>query len=271
MRDSRLGVRGDAVGSVDDGTSPESDFRLRPEDERTPSLEDVFQVVWRRLWVIMLVAAVLAGAVIGFDLLRTPTYEASIKILVGQERGSGAPSGLGSEVQGLQQLTQTMAEAVGTRPVATEVIRRLGLEETPEDLLTNVTVEQVGATQFIEVSYENSSPRDARLVADTIGEVFSERVSEVSPSASDITVTVWEGAAVPDLPSSPNPLRDGLVALVLGGLLGVGLAFLLEYLDDRWRSPEEVEQVSGVPTFGVIPEFKALEHIDRTKRKGEDG
>jgi capsular polysaccharide biosynthesis protein len=42
---------------------------------------------------------------------------------------------------------------------------------------------------------------------------------------------------------------------LLGSLLGVGLAFLLEYVDDSWTSPDEVEEVSGVPTFGVIPAF----------------
>jgi capsular polysaccharide biosynthesis protein len=47
-----------------------------------------------------------------------------------------------------------------------------------------------------------------------------------------------------------------LLALVAGGALGVALAFLLEYLDDSWGSPEEAEQISGVPTFGVIPTFK---------------
>ena len=41
-------------------------------------------------------------------------------------------------------------------------------------------------------------------------------------------------------------------------VFGMRLAFLLEYVDDSWRSPEEAEQVSGVPTFGVIPEFEAL-------------
>lgn len=270
MRDLRFGGREDTGGFADGGTASESALQLRREDENTPSLRDVLQVIWRRLWVIALVAALLAGAAIGFDLLRTPTYEASIKILVGQKQGSDASSGLGSEVQGLQQLTQTMTEAVGTRPVAAEVIRRLGLKDDPKDLLENVSVKQVGATQFIEVVYVDPNPRDARLVADTIGKVFSERVSKISPSANDIDVTVWEGAAVPDTPSSPNPLRDGLAALVLGGLLGVGLAFLLEHLDDRWRSPEEAEQVSGVPTFGVIPMFKLPTQMNRKKRKRED-
>jgi capsular polysaccharide biosynthesis protein len=55
---------------------------------------------------------------------------------------------------------------------------------------------------------------------------------------------------------SPDPLRNVLIALVLGGLLGVALAFLLEYVDDSWDSPEEAEEVSGIPTFGVIPRFE---------------
>ncbi|MCA3748410.1 MAG: capsular biosynthesis protein, partial [Rubrobacter sp.] len=86
--------------------------------------------------------------------------------------------------------------------------------------------------------------------------IFSERVSEVSPGANAITATVWEEAVVPETPVSPDPLLNGLVALALGLLLGLGLAFLLEYLDDSWESPEEVERVSGVPVFGVIPGFR---------------
>jgi hypothetical protein len=53
-------------------------------------------------------------------------------------------------------------------------------------------------------------------------------------------------------------------------MLGIGLAFLLEYWDDDWRSPEEVEQISGVPTFGVIPLFEILKGEaanDKTRRR----
>jgi capsular polysaccharide biosynthesis protein len=57
------------------------------------------------------------------------------------------------------------------------------------------------------------------------------------------------------------------VALTIGLMLGIGLAFLLErFVDDGWRSPEEVEQASGVPTFGTIPNFEAAR-----ARKGRGG
>jgi capsular polysaccharide biosynthesis protein len=227
------------------------------QDDYVLSVRDLLGVLWRRLWVILLAALLLAGAVAVFDLLQTPTYEATIKVLVGQKQDSNMPtSNLGSDVMGLQQLTRTMAEAVATRPVAEAVIEERSLRMSSEDFLEDLSVEQVAETQFIEVSYEDESPREAQRIANAVGEVFSEQVSEVSPSANSITATVWEEAALPDSPASPKPLRDGPLALILGGMLGVALAFLLEQLDDRWRSPEEVERVSGVPTFGVIPEFK---------------
>jgi capsular polysaccharide biosynthesis protein len=227
------------------------------QEEYLVSPRDLLRTVWRRLWIIALVAFVLAGSVVVYSLTRTPMYEASIKILVGQEQRADVPANLASDVMGLQQLASTVAEVVHTRTVAEAVIRQQDLQATPEEFLENMEVQQVPETQVVEISYRDPDPERAQRVADTIGEVISEQVSEVSTSANAITATVWEAAAVPDSPASPNPVRDGLLAFILGLMVGAGLAFLLEHLVDPWRSPEEAEQISGVPTFGVISEFKA--------------
>lgn len=239
------------------------------QDEYVLSLGDLLRVIWKRWWVIALIAILSTGAALGYSLGQTPVYEASIKILVGQEGQSNVPGGLGGEVQGLQQITLTMSEAVATRPVADAVIDRLDLNLTPEEFLENLSVEQVGNTQFIQVSYSDPNPERARRVANTVGEVFADQVSEVSPSANSITATLWERAIAPESPASPNVLLNTLLALVLGLMLGVGLAFLMEYLDDSWRSPEEVEQISGVPTFGIIPEFKVPKGVATGNPKGK--
>jgi capsular exopolysaccharide synthesis family protein len=257
---------------MDARTKQDSLYGSAFEEEYTVSLRDLLRVLWRRLWVIVLAAIVLAGSAVGFDFLRTPVYEASIKILIGQEQNGEAVGNLGSDIAGLQDLTQTMTEAVPTRPIAEEVIRRLDLQESPEEFLANLNVEQIAQTQFMEVSYTAPSPEEAQQIANTVGEVFSEQVSEVSANANAITATVWERAALSDSPASPKPVRDGILALILGGMIGTGLAFLLEQLDDRWRSPEEAEQVSGVPTFGIIPEFRALKSDKkrRSQRRTDD-
>lgn len=211
-------------------------------------------------------ALMFAGIATGYSLLvPTPEYQSSIKVLIGLEQGNGRPSGLGGEVSGLQDITSTMSEAVTTQSVAEGVVDRLDLSTTPGTLLSNISSEQMSDTQFIEVSYKDTDPERARDIANAIGEVFSDRISEISASANAVTATVWDEAQVPQNPVSPKPFRTGLLALIAGTLIGVSLTFLLEHLDDRWRSPEEVEQISGAPTFGVIPSFEP----PRQKSKGK--
>ena len=224
------------------------------ETEYVFSLRPLLNVVWKRLWVIILVMVLFSGVAVGRSLQETPLYEASTKILVG--RGGGITENP-SEVEGFQQLASTMAEAVVSRPVVGAAIQQQGLKLSSGGLLSGLSAEVIPETQFIEVTYVDSNPERARRAVNAVGTAFSKRISEVSQSTSNITAVVWEPAITPAYPVSPTPWRDGIIALVMGGMLGLGLAFVLEFLDDSWQSPEEAEQVSGVPTFGVIPEFEA--------------
>lgn len=228
------------------------------EDEYELPVKAILQTIRRRLWLILLTALVFVAGATVFGFVQTPVYEASIKILVGQEQRNDAPSSnLGSDVQGLQQLTETVSQAVETRPVASAVIQRLDLQKSPEQFLRNLRVQQVSSTQFIEVSYRDPDPKLAKRIVDTTGEEFSKKITTVSTSANAITATVWERSPVPSKPTLPNFLYYTLAASAAGLTLGLGLAFLSEYLDESWHSPEEVERISGVPTFGVIPRFEA--------------
>jgi capsular polysaccharide biosynthesis protein len=244
------------------GAKAEPDISAGPlEDEYVISLRELLQVLWKRLWLIGLVAFVFTGVTVGFTLAQAPEYEASMKMLVGQEQGNTNSGTLQGEVVGLQRIAQTMVEGIRTRPVAEAVVQQLDLQMSPGSLLERLSVEQIRETQFIEASYRDPSPERAQEVVNAVGDIYSKQVSDISPSANAITVTVWERAEVPTVPVSPEPMRNGLLALLLGLVLGAGLALLLEYLDDSWNSPEEVEQISGIPNFGVIPEYEAPKEV----------
>lgn len=61
-------------------------------------------------------------------------------------------------------------------------------------------------------------------------------------------------AVAPMAPVRPTPVRNALVAAILGFLFGLGLAFLREHLDDTIRTKEDVEAVaSPLPVLSVIP------------------
>ncbi len=64
-------------------------------------------------------------------------------------------------------------------------------------------------------------------------------------------------AEVPGAPSSPKPLRTGVLAIVLGGMLGVGGALLRDYLDDAIRSDDDLKRaMGGLPVLGRIPHWE---------------
>lgn len=82
-----------------------------------------------------------------------------------------------------------------------------------------------------------------------------QRFKEVGVAAGIGTnnISVVDEAKVPILPHKPNLRLNALLALVLGLLGGIGLAFLFEHLDDTFRRPEELEKQLGIPVLGVIP------------------
>jgi capsular polysaccharide biosynthesis protein len=153
------------------------------------------------------------------SLAKTPQYEGSAKILIGQDHAESP-----RQVRELTEATVTMAEAIQSRQMAEDAIERLGLSTTPRGFLERLNAEPIENTQFIEVSYTDPNPQRAQLVVSTVVEVSSKEASDVDQSTNAITATLWERAAVPEEPVSPTPLRNGLLVLVLGLTLIAGLA-----------------------------------------------
>jgi capsular polysaccharide biosynthesis protein len=206
-------------------------YSLNGESRDTLSLQEIGRIISNRLWVIVIVVIVCVGMALGYSITQTPMYETSSTILVGQRQQAGGTPNLGGDVAGLQQLTTTLVVAADSRPVAQEVIQRLNLRTTPEALLEDLDVQQIPDSLYIQISYTDPSPNRARLVADTAGEVLSKQISDVSPDVNGVTARVWESAVEPTSPVSPNIVLNGLLALAVGLVLGLGLAFLLEYLE----------------------------------------
>jgi len=185
----------------------------------------------------VVVTVFVAVAVVMASLWQTPTYESSAQVWVDWQQGDQQTyvTRSGEEIQtlppkGLEELqavTQVMAHAVDSRPVAEESIERLGLQMDPSELLDNLTVEQVESTSFIVLSYEDTDPVRAKYIANTIGEVSSQLISERSAAGSNITATLYDKAIISSSAASPHPWRNGLLTLMIGLGLCVGVVVAL--------------------------------------------
>jgi capsular exopolysaccharide synthesis family protein len=70
-------------------------------------------------------------------------------------------------------------------------------------------------------------------------------------------IKIVDSAIVPEAPVSPNIPRNLIVALLLGLMFGIGLAFAADFLDNSIKEPEDMERLTGLPSLGIIPHFSS--------------
>jgi capsular polysaccharide biosynthesis protein len=212
------------------------------------------------MWIIILVPLLTVSAAVGASLLQQPVYEASAEVVVSPREGQ--QDNLSNTISGLQVLATEM-EAVGlNRSMVEEIVNTQGEPGTVSeaDLNNNLTISQLEDTRFLTLTYSDTDKHRAQEVVNNAAEVYAKEAPEASGMAADAAAQVSAYAGVPPTPEDPDPLRSGFGALIIGLMLGVGLAFLLEYIYLRGvHSPEKLEHLSGVPTFGTIPDFKAAQ------------
>lgn len=114
------------------------------------------------------------------------------------------------------------------------------------------------AVGLVEAQLERLSPGEA---AGLKGEKLRERLDdlEVEQALRTGKTSLVQPAGVPSSPSSPKVKRDVIIGIVVGILLALALAALLERIDRRVRSVDELEDLFGLPILARIPRSKSFE------------
>jgi capsular exopolysaccharide synthesis family protein len=133
----------------------------------------------------------------------------------------------------------------------------LSKERTMEGLLAGKRGE---VTRMSNVNIFAESLRREILSTQDILKTLQDRQAQTDVSARlnglmTSNIKVVDPAVVPEAPFSPNVKRSLLVALLLGLMLGVGLAFASDFLDNSVKGPEDLERLTGLPSLGIIPHF----------------
>ncbi|MEJ5312588.1 MAG: polysaccharide biosynthesis tyrosine autokinase [Anaerolineae bacterium] len=66
-------------------------------------------------------------------------------------------------------------------------------------------------------------------------------------------ISVFEPAELPTAPIGPQKMRNIMLAAAVGLMVGVGAAFLIEYIDDTVRTPDDVKRVLPLSVLGLVP------------------
>lgn len=213
------------------------------------TLIDLFLVLRRRGWIILLAAVLTAASAFIFSRLQTPVYEASVRILVKPYRPD----------LGLMQTAKTVLRSyvqwMRTQQNALHIINDLQLDMVPEALLGNVTIAPEEENFIIQVDVRDQNPDTAGKVAYRWAELFvSYRDVENAALRNEDKVS----GAILDQPVislyRPQTTVNTLAGGILGGLLGAVIIFVLEYLESNIiRSRQDAERALGLSVLGVVP------------------
>ena len=222
-------------------------------------LRHYVEVVRRRKWIILAVLAAAVGAAAVFSALEQPRYRAEAKIVVGQGNSLFQPT-VSSAVQ---PFTATMGDLVTSRVVAVDAINRLGLQMSPQKLLSKLSVSINPQTAVLKISVDDRDPRRAEQIGAAVSEAFTSLVNDrfgkrVRPRPGEttqppLTATIWDPSHVLPGRVAPQPKRNIAIAAALGVVLALLAGFLVEHFDRRLRSRDSVEEHFGVPVIGQIP------------------
>ena len=116
--------------------------------------------------------------------------------------------------------------------------------------------EQLAAIPGKEVQYQRLE-RQTTLLEGIFGVLQNDlKEAQIAQAVESPYATVIDPAAVPNRPIRPHKVRNILLAIALGLLVGVAAAFGREHLDDTIHTVDEVEALTGVPVLGMIPHMR---------------
>ncbi len=222
-------------------------------EEQVIRLDELFEAIKKR-WIMIVsitLIATIISVVLSFFVIK-PQYEASTKVFIGKDESENQAYSQ-NDVLMYQKLMKTYSEAIKTKDLVSRALKSTSLNKEPNEVLKKITVVTVADTQILQIKYKSESPKEAKTVIEKVSDEFIKTSKELVPNGN---IKIIEAVDLPENPVSPNKKMNIAIAFLLGLILGVGLTFLLEFLDNTFKNKDQLEREFEIPVIGSIPIIK---------------
>ena len=229
---------------------------MNEKDNDEIDLLKLAKALWHRAWAIILAAIIGGSAAFSYaQFLITPLYKASTLIYVNNSSfsvGSTSFSISSSELTAAQKLVDTYLVILKTRTTLNDVIEEAELSYSYEELKSMISAAAINSTEIFEIVVTSPDPQEAEKIANTIGEVLPEKISNIVDGSS---VRIVDYAVVPSKKASPNVTKYTAIGLMMGLAISCIVIVLLDLFDDVVRTEDDLTQKYELPLLAVIPDL----------------
>lgn len=203
-------------------------------------LRKLFSTIKSRLWLIVLVTGALTALGILYNSKsEPPVYASSSRVMIAATN----------------DMMSTVRALVREPIVLDQVIEELGLNASSSQLRGQIRVDSVDQSLITVVTVLHSNPERAADIANSVVGVYRKVASETLGISSIRLLTPAEPDATPINGAKSNTMV--YVAFVVGLILGLSLAFLLESLDESIRTEGDIESALGINMLGQVSKIKS--------------
>ncbi|WP_438494269.1 YveK family protein [Paenibacillus sp. IHBB 3054] len=227
-------------------------------------LKQYWTVIRKRLWLLVLLVVVITTATGIYTYEYTEKqYTASTKLIVTPKQevellgGKLDLSTINSNIR----LIATYKEIIMSPRIMNLVVQQypqLGL--TSDEMLKKVTVSAVEESQVMSLETVDTSYAQAAAIVNAVAAIFQSEVPKVMKIDNISVLSEANPADTPD-PTSPQPLLNMIIGLVLSLMIGTGLMFLLDYLDDTIKTEADIREVLGLSTYSAVPAITQRDRV----------
>ncbi len=205
-------------------------------------LKYYFQVIRRRIWVVFFIMVGVMVAAFSVSVYLPKNFSATTKIRINLSPHSD-PSY--PQLIYADRIMNTYVEIATSNSVLNALRDRLDLQRNQP---ANIDVEIIPETEIIKITVEDQDRQLTSKAANTLAGMLVEH----NPMHSG-KIYVIDPAIEPGLPSLSDHLKITVLGLILGGVFGVGLAFLIENLDAKLHTADQIREIIDLPVIGEVP------------------
>ncbi|MBB6735108.1 YveK family protein [Cohnella zeiphila] len=228
-------------------------------------LQRYWSIVQRRIWLIALVIVVVCGvAGLYASRMTKPEYQATVQLMVNSNDTSGKPqTEPNSEaISSSILLIKTYKQIMTTPRILNKVVEQYpDLHTTAGELGAKLSVASASETQLMSVTVTDSSYVRAAKLANAVSATFQTEIRALM-KLDNVSVLNWADPAEKHGSISSSPTKIVAIAFILSLMIGVGLAFLLDRMDDSVKTDRDVARL-GLSLLADVPRMRRRDLGDR--------